>query len=80
MERIQDEIHTITGYTGGDAFMAGAPEGLKSVFKRIDEMKQTRLEKAVADTTDWYFPFCVIGLSLLGVGTLALFGLRYTPW
>jgi Ca-activated chloride channel family protein len=80
MDRIQDEIHTITGYTGGEAFMAGDPEGLKAVFKRIDQMKQTRLEKTVADTMDWFFPFCVVGLSLLGLATLALFGLRYTPW
>jgi Ca-activated chloride channel family protein len=80
MDRIQDEIHTITGLTGGEAFQAGDPEALKAVIRRIDQMKQTRLEKTVADTQDWLFPFCVAGLGLLGASTLTLFGLRYTPW
>jgi Ca-activated chloride channel family protein len=79
-DRIQDEIATITGTTGGEAFMAGDPEALKAVFRRIDQMKQTRLEKTVAEPQDWFFPFCVAGLSLLGLSTLALFGVRYTPW
>ena len=80
MDQIQDEIHTITGLTGGDAFMAGDSEALKAIFKRIDHMKQTRLEKAAADTMDWLLPFCVTGLILLGTYLLTLFGIRYTPW
>jgi Ca-activated chloride channel family protein len=80
MDRIQDEIHTITGQTGGDAFQAGDPEALKAVFKRIDQMKQTRLEKTVADTVEWLFPFSAAGLGLCGLCTLTWFGLRYTPW
>jgi Ca-activated chloride channel family protein len=80
MDQIQNEIHTITGTTGGEAFMAGDPEALKAIFQRIDRMKQTRLEKSAADTMDWPLPFCVAGLSLLGLFNLTLFGLRYTPW
>ena len=80
MERIQDEIITITHTTGGEAFIAGDPEVLKSVFQRIDAMKQTRLEKSIADTLDDYFWYCVAGLSLLGISMQALFGWRYTPW
>lgn len=78
--RIQDEIITITHTTGGDAFMAGDPEGLKAVFKRIDTMKQTRLEKSIADTLDNFFPYCVAGLALLGLAVVGLLGVRYTPW
>ena len=80
LDSIQDEIMTITGATGGEAFLAGDPDALKIVFKRIDQMKQTRLEKSMAETLDDFFPWCVAGLSLLGVCTLTLFGLRYTPW
>ena len=80
MERIQDEIITITHATGGEAFMAGDADALKAVFQRIDSMKQTKLEKSVADTLDNFWPYCVAGLVLLGLFTVALFGLRYTPW
>lgn len=80
MDHVQDEIHTITGGTGGQAFLPGDPEALKAVFQRIDKMQQTKLEKTIAEASDWFLPFCVTGLSVLGVGTLALFGVRYTPW
>jgi Ca-activated chloride channel homolog len=29
---------------------------------------------------DNFVPYCVAGLVLLGLLTLASFGLRYTPW
>ncbi|HXG09962.1 MAG TPA: vWA domain-containing protein, partial [Gemmataceae bacterium] len=35
MDRIQDEIVTITATTGGEAFLAGDPEALTAVFRRI---------------------------------------------
>ncbi len=57
MDRIQDEIHTITGMTGGEAFEAGDPEALKTVFKRIDQMKQTRWKKPWPTPWTGYFHF-----------------------
>jgi Ca-activated chloride channel family protein len=80
MDRIQDEIITITHTTGGEAFEATDPEALKAMFKRIDQMKQAPLEKKIADTLDDFRPFCVAGLGLLGLTGLAAFGVRYTPW
>lgn len=80
LERIQDEIITITHSTGGEAFIAGDPEALKTVFQRIDAMKQTRLEKSIADTLDDFFPYCIVGLVLLGLAVFGLYGWRYTPW
>jgi Ca-activated chloride channel family protein len=80
MESIQDEVQSIATGTGGQAFLAGDPDALKAVFQRIDKMQQTRLEKTIAEASDWFVPFCVAGLSVLGLGTLALFGVRYTPW
>ena len=40
----------------------------------------TDLEIAVAEYIDWFLPFCVAGLSLLGLYLLMQLGLRYTPW
>jgi Ca-activated chloride channel family protein len=74
------QMGTIATLTGGEVFSAGDPEGLKSVFKRIDAMKQTKLKKTVAETLDDFTPWSVAGLSLLGTLALTLVGLRYTPW
>jgi Ca-activated chloride channel family protein len=73
-------IATVTGKTGGAVFNPGDPEGLKAVFQRIDTMRETKLEKTASETLDDFGPFCVAGLSVLGLSGLAMFGLRYTPW
>jgi Ca-activated chloride channel homolog len=80
IDRIQDEIVNITHLTGGDAFIAGDADAMKSIFRRIDQMKQTRLEKTIGETLDDFWLWCVVGLSVAGAGATALFGLRYTPW
>ncbi len=80
MSQIQDEIITIAHTTGGEAFEAGDPEALRAIFRRIDRMKQAPLEKRIADSLDFFRPFCVVGLALLGLATLTSLGLRYTPW
>ena len=77
---VPDPIVNITSMTGGAVFQPGDVDGLNSVFQRIDEMQQTRLEKTTAESMDDYFPYCLIALSLLSVGALTMFGLRYTPW
>lgn len=77
---IPDQIANITSLTGGEVFSPNDAEALKGVFRRIDEMKQTELEKTAAEKMDHFFPYCLAALSLLGTGMLALFGVRYTPW
>lgn len=77
---IPDPIANITSLTGGEVFSPNDPEALKSVFRRIDEMKKTELEKSTAEKMDYFFPYCVVGMSLLGTSLWALFGVRYTPW
>lgn len=77
---IQDEVSTITSMTDGAAFQAEDPGVLEAVFKRIDEMKQTKLEKSIAESLDDFEPWCLAGLALLAIHSLAAFGLRYTPW
>ena len=73
-------IAVITARTGGAVFSPGDPEALKAVFQRIDAMRETKLEKTASETLDDFRPYCIAGLSVLGLSGLALFGLRYTPW
>jgi Ca-activated chloride channel family protein len=74
------EIVTITGMTGGEVFPVDEPQALQAVFRRIDEMQTTKLEKTAPELLDHFAPFCIAGLSILGATGLTLFGLRYTPW
>ena len=74
------EIVTITSMTGGEVFPVDDPQALQAVFRRIDEMKATKLEKTAPELLDHFVPFCMVGLSLLGATGLTLFGLRHTPW
>jgi Ca-activated chloride channel family protein len=73
-------IVNVTNLTGGEAFSGGDAEGVKSVFQRIDKMQQTRLARSLPEPQDHYLPYCVAGMSVLGVAAVSLFGLRYTPW
>jgi len=75
-----DQIVNITSITGGEVFNPGDPDGLRRVFQRIDEMQETRVEKARAEAVDDYGVWCQLGLMLLGAVLAVLFGLRYTPW
>jgi len=73
-------IVNLTNLTGGEAFSAGDQEGVKAVFRRIDQMQQTRIERSVPEPQDNFVPYCIAGLSIIGLATLGSFGLRYTPW
>ena len=73
-------VMNITGLTGGEVFAPGDTDGLKAVFKRIDDMQETRMEKSRAETMDDFLPWSILGLSLAGLGTVCLFGMRFTPW
>ncbi|MCI0638856.1 MAG: VWA domain-containing protein [Gemmataceae bacterium] len=78
--RIPDSMINITSITGGEVFNPGDPEALKEVFKKIDQMQKTKVEKTIGDTLDDFWLYCVIGLSLAGTLLLSWFGARYTPW
>ena len=80
MDYIQDEIHTITQGTGGEAFSASDVDAMKVIFRRIDQMKQAPMEKKLADTLDNFRPFCLAGLIALALAGLCALGVRYTPW
>ena len=74
------EVVNVTNLTGGEAFPGGDTEGVKTIFRRIDQMQQTRLERTLPEPQDNFFPYCVAGLSVVGLSVAGLFGLRYTPW
>lgn len=77
---VPDEIVNIAYLTDGEVFQPGDMEGLAAVFKRIDAMQKTKLEKVAAETHDQFSIPAIAGLSLLGLISLAMFGMRYTPW
>ena len=77
---VPDEISTITSLTDGEAYTADDPNALQAVFRRIDEMKQAKLESTMGDTLDDFRPWCLMGMFALALQSLAAWGLRYTPW
>ncbi len=74
------DLESIANETGGQAFKALTPQTLKVVFDRIDQMKKVEIRETRPEVIDFFDPFIVPGLILLGVQTLVLFGLRFTPW
>jgi len=76
----QDETFTIAQRTGGQAFAAGDPAALQEVFQRIDTMKPARLVPSTPEPADFFHPFALGGLALLGLQMVGMLGLRFTPW
>lgn len=78
--KIPDQVVRIAGLTGGEAFKPEDEDGLRRIYARIDTMQKARMEKSQAEAADDFTPWALAGLSFLGLGLLALFGLRTTPW
>ena len=77
---VPGEVVNIAGITGGDVYGVNDPNALDLVFQKIDKMQQTKMVQLAPDTLDDFRPYCLAGLSLAGLATLSLFGLRFTPW
>lgn len=77
---VPPDIVNICVSTGGEVFGVNDPQAIEAVFQRIDEMQQTRMVQLAPDRLDNFRPYCMAGLSLLGLATLCLFGVRFTPW
>jgi Ca-activated chloride channel family protein len=77
---VPDQIINITSITGGEAFAPEDVGTMAKVFKNIDSMQQAELERMVAESVDFYEPFIAATLSLVAIGLVCSFGLRYTPW
>ncbi len=78
--KLPDEVARIAGLTGGESFKPEDEEGLKRIYARIDSMQKARMEKSQAEAADDFGPWALGALTVLGLGLLALFGLRTTPW
>jgi len=76
----QDEMVNVCRKSGGEAFRADDPEALPSIFKKIDTLKKTKTTPTIVETVDHFQPYTTAGLILIALGTLALYGLRFTPW
>jgi Ca-activated chloride channel homolog len=79
-EPVPDQITNITGLTGGDVFAPDSAEALPHVFARIDQMQQAPMERKLGELKDDFGLVSIVGLSLLALAGLAMFGARYTPW
>ena len=79
-EDVPDPIVNLTALSGGEVFEPGDEAALADVFHRIDAMQQTRLERTAPERQDFFLPFGIAGLTLVGLSGISLFGVRYTPW
>ena len=77
---VPQEILTVTTITEGEAFLPGDVDAFEGVFKKIDSMRPAKIEIVESEKIDNFFPWCVSALGMLGVWSLSLLGLRYTPW
>ena len=78
--QVPAQVVNIATITGGEMFAAGDPVALDTVFRRIDGMAKTKLEKVAAEPIDDFEVWCWIGLGILALHLLLQFFLRYTPW
>jgi Ca-activated chloride channel family protein len=75
-----NEMTNLAGITGGQVFGVDNPKALEETFRFIDSMEKAKFRKKEAKEEDYYQPFSVAGLTLLGMYIFSLFGLRYNPW
>ncbi len=77
---VPDVVVNLSHLTGGEVFEAGDPDGLREIFKKIDSMQMTKLERTAPERQDNFVPVCAVASTLLGLVVATSFGLRYTPW
>ncbi len=76
----QPEVYTIANATGGKVFPAGDPIGLEQCFRHIDAMRPAKLKPKSPRPVDDRWPWAAAGLALIGLRSLTMLGLRFTPW
>ncbi|MEC9094886.1 MAG: vWA domain-containing protein, partial [Planctomycetota bacterium] len=69
------ELATLTTITGGEAFNPGDKNALRAVFRKIDQMQQTKLKPAYAVRQDFFWPFSIGGMTLIAISLATAFGL-----
>lgn len=74
------QLSEVVAPTGGEVFAATNLASLTSVFDHISRMQPIRIKPSQREAIDYFSPFAALGLSALGLYTISLLGLRYTPW
>lgn len=77
---IPTEVVDMARETGGEALAAADAEGINEIFRHIDRMTPAKFKSVGTAPMDHFHPFAVAALISAGLQTLALLGLRYTPW
>jgi len=78
--QVNQSMYVIAGTTGGEVFQAGDPAGLESIFQSIDGMRMAKLKEGTPFPMDFFTPIAFLGLIVLLLQVMALWGIRYTPW
>ncbi|MEX2027149.1 MAG: vWA domain-containing protein [Pirellulaceae bacterium] len=79
-EEVPRDLYELTTPSGGQVFAARTRGALDSIFGHIDRLELVRLRPTAPRLIDASFLPALIGLSVLGLYQVSLFGLRYTPW
>ena len=80
-EFLETKGKQIVSTTLGRSVIDALPEVVKSpVLTALYERMLKGIEQGTAELVDWFFPFCIAGLAVLGLWALVQLGLRYTPW
>lgn len=74
------EVSTITNIADGKSFNPQDVQTLQGVFQRIDKMEVAEMKQTYAEILDWFWPFSIAGVSLVGMSLMSLMMFRYTPW
>lgn len=79
-DAIVNSLMNIAAVTGGEAMTSGDQDGLKRVFRHIDNMEKAKMKQRMPDTVDYNAPFAFAGVILAAFSIFTLYGLRFTPW
>ncbi len=79
-DEMPQEVVDIASQTGGRAFAARDAQSVKRVFEYIDRMKPAQFSPGGTVPMDWYAPFALTALALVGAHLIGLLGMRHTPW
>ncbi len=79
-EHVPKDLYDVTHPSGGQVFAARNPAALQAVFSQIDRLQPVRLRPTASRQIDAFAFPALVGLVVLGLHQLSLFGLRYTPW
>lgn len=79
-DTIPNAVSSIADETGGRAFLATNPDGLKLIFDHIDRMQPAKFVATASVPVDYFEPFAWVAMAGLLVWLISLLKWRRTPW